>query len=90
MQVLTQAAQRPLTEVTAKRGRHVDVVKPMPEPLRAITVPRLDVVSPQLPPQRPLAEITIEPDRADDDALAKPIGDSTQTVRIRPDDNKEV
>ena len=83
-------AQRPLAEVTAKRGRHVDVVKPMPAPLRAITVPRLDVVSPQLPPQRPLAEITIEPDRADDDALAKPIGGSTQTVRIRPDDNKEV
>ena len=83
-------AQRPLAEITVERGRYVDVVRPMPEPLRAITVPRLDVVSPHLPPQRPLAEITIEPDRADDDALAKPIGDSTQTVRIRPDDNKEV
>jgi len=81
-------AQRPLTQIEVRRPHHVDVVKPMPEPLRAITVPRLDVVSPQLPPQRPLDEITINPDRADDDALEKPIGDSTQTVRIRPD--KEV
>lgn len=86
-------AQRPLEDVGVARGRHVDVVKPMPEPLRAITVPPLEVVTPQVPAQRPLAAITIEPDHAPDDALDYPLNENTaQTVRIRPDNdsNKEV
>lgn len=78
-------AQRPLAHIQVERPRHVDVVKPMPKTLRAITVPPLNVVDPQVPPQRPLEPITIDPDYADDHALERPLGEnSTQTVRIRP------
>lgn len=82
-------AQRPLNEIRVARPAHVDVVRPMPAPLSAISVPPLKVVDPQVPPQRPLDPITIEPENAPDDALEQPLGDdTTQTVRIQP--NKEV
>lgn len=83
-------AQRPLARIEAGRLRHVDVVKPMPEPLRAISVPPLNVVEPALPPQRPLDPVTIQPDFAGDDALELPLGENTtQTVRIRPSDEPD-
>lgn len=53
-------ARRPLTQIEVRRPRHVDVVKPMPEPLRAISVPKLDVVTPHIPAQRPLDPVTIK------------------------------
>lgn len=90
-QPVSLPAQRPLDEITVARPAHVDVVRPLPEPLRAISVPRLNVVAPKVPPQRPLDPITVDPENAEnapDDTLERPLGSTTtQTVRIRP--NKE-
>lgn len=84
--------QKPLAQIEVERPGHVDVVKPMPEPLRAISVPPLNVVEPHVPPQRPLAPVTVKAEFAADDALELPLSENTaQTVRIRPsDDKKEV
>ncbi|MCZ9293827.1 Asp23/Gls24 family envelope stress response protein [Corynebacterium meitnerae] len=70
--------RRRLDPVHAHRPTYVPVERPMPQPLRQITVTPSQVTAPQMPAPKPLSEVRIDPDRVDEDSY-------TETAASRKD-----